>query len=73
VVFINDKATHLKDVGDAVECLGIPFIGLRYTYSDTRVNSYRPEIADIQWEKSTFNRILSDEEAEDLLETKKPS
>lgn len=67
IVFINDKATHLKDVETAVTSRGIEFIGLRYAYSDERVNSFRPEITDIQWNHSSFNHILSDEEAEELL------
>lgn len=67
VVFINDKATHLKEVEASLLAQGIPFIGLRYSYGDARVASYRPEIAQVQWENSTFFHILSDEEAEAIL------
>lgn len=67
IVFINDKATHLKDVETIVEEKGIRFTGLRYSYSDNRVSSYRSDIANIQWNHSSFNHILSDEEAEKLL------
>lgn len=68
IVFINDKSTHLKDLETGCKKLGIEFTGLRYSYSDARVASFRPEIADIQWKYSTFDHILSDEEAESYLE-----
>ncbi|MBA3816911.1 MAG: DUF2608 domain-containing protein [Parachlamydiaceae bacterium] len=63
IVFINDKATHLRDVESAVEARGIQFTGLRYSFSDTRVMAFDPEIADIQWKYSSMGHILSDEEA----------
>lgn len=66
VVFINDKQTHLRDVEVTLDCRQIPFTGLRYTYSDARVNQFNPEIAKIQWEHSTFGKILSDEEVEKM-------
>lgn len=71
VVFINDKQTHLRDVEETLNCRQIPFTGLRYTYSDDRVNQFNPEIAKIQWEKSSFGKILSDEEAEKCLSNQK--
>ncbi len=67
VVFINDKSTHLRDVEQAVECRNISFTGLRYSYCDERVAHFNPKIADIQWNLSTFSKILSDEEAESIL------
>lgn len=67
IVFINDKQTHLCDIERSANKLGIPFTGLRYSYSDERVKNYDPEIARIQFEKSSFSRILSDEEAKSLL------
>lgn len=63
VVFINDKLTHLKDLEKDVEGRSIGFVGLRYGYSDTYVNGFRSDVADIQWRKSTFEHIMSDEEA----------
>lgn len=63
IVFINDKETHLKDVEEAVEAAGYEFIGLRYNIGDKRVAEYNPKVAEIQWNHSTFNYILSDEEA----------
>jgi hypothetical protein len=68
IVFINDKEKHLKDIEDAVISRNIEFIGLRYSYSDARVNAFRPEIAEIQWKYSSFAHILSDAEAEQLLD-----
>ncbi len=67
IVFINDKATHLKDVEDAVTSKGFEFIGLRYNYGDARVAQFSKEIADVQWSCSTFEHILSDDEAAKLL------
>lgn len=71
VVFINDKATHLKDVEDEAVARDVPFIGLRYTYSDDRVKNFDKEIADIQWNHSTFGHLLSDQAAAELLNEKK--
>jgi len=67
IVFINDKDTNIREVEIIAEEKGIDFIGLRYSYCDERINSFRKEIADIQWKHSTFDRILSDEEAEEML------
>lgn len=67
IVFINDKASHLEDLEKGAASLNIPFIGLRYTYSDDRVANYQEEIAQIQWERSSFSHILSDEEARKVI------
>ncbi|MBS0625090.1 MAG: DUF2608 domain-containing protein [Verrucomicrobia bacterium] len=69
IVFINDKKSHLLDVAKTMETIGIPFTGLRYSYSDARVASFRPEIAEIQFHHSNFSKILTDEEAIALLES----
>jgi hypothetical protein len=63
IVFINDKFSHLKDLEEGAEALGIEFVGLRYSHEDSRVNSFDKAIADIQWTRSSFNHILSDDEA----------
>lgn len=63
VVFINDKDTHLADLEKSAEERGIEFIGLRYAYSDAKKAAFDPEIAQIQFEKSSFSHLLSDEEA----------
>lgn len=67
IVFINDKASHLREAEAAVERLGIPFIGLRYSYSDERVRNFRSDIAEVQFQHSTFKHILSDDEALSVL------
>lgn len=67
IVFINDKTTHLQDVEEGVETRNIEFIGLRYAYSDQRVANFNKELADIQWAHSTFDHLLTDQEAEVLL------
>jgi Protein of unknown function (DUF2608) len=67
VVFINDKKTHLQDVEKSIELRKMNFIGLRYSFSDQRVANFCKEIAEIQWTHSTFNHLLSDEEAFSLL------
>lgn len=71
IVFINDKEMHLRDIARSVEAKGIEYIGLRYSYSDERINNYDPRISDIQWHHSSFERILSDEEAQILLNNRK--
>lgn len=67
IVFINDKQAHLEDVETSTTSKKIDFTGLRYRYSDLRVKNFRQDIADIQWNYSTFEHILSDEEAASLL------
>lgn len=69
IIFINDKESHLLDVGASVEKAQIPFLGLRYGFGDARVAQYRKEITEIQFMHSHFGHILSDEEAEALLAT----
>lgn len=71
IVFINDKKTHLQDVEKSVELKNINFIGLRYSYSDQRVSNFSKEIAEIQWSHSTFDHLISDEEASNLLNSAK--
>jgi hypothetical protein len=67
IVFINDKAKHLSDVEEGVEARGIDFVGLRYSFSDQRVATFNKDIAEIQWRYSTFEHLLSDSEAEEIL------
>jgi Protein of unknown function (DUF2608) len=67
ILFINDKATHLKDVEQALQDKNIDFVGLRYSYSDKRVADFNRTIADIQWQFSSFNYLISDDEAEEIM------
>jgi hypothetical protein len=70
IVFVNDKETHLQDVEESLKAKKMPFTGLRYAFSDESVKNFRQDIAEIQWTHSTFSHILSDEEAELLLNTR---
>lgn len=63
VVFVNDKESHLKEIETALEKRAIPFLGLRYSYSDAKKKAYRPEVAEYQFSHSTFKHIVSDQEA----------
>lgn len=67
IVFINDKASHLREIESSSEARGVNFIGLRYAFSDQRKASFRYDVADIQFKKSSFEKILSDQEAMELL------
>lgn len=67
IVFIDDKETPLREVEQFAAEKGIEFIGLRYAYADKHKAAYKEEIAEIQLTRSTFKRLLSDEEAADLL------
>ncbi len=69
IVFINDKGAHLEDLEESANKRGIEFIGLRYSYSDKRKSSFVPEIAEVQFTQSSFHRLLTDDEARDLLKT----
>jgi hypothetical protein len=66
IVMIDDKVKYLEDVESGAAVYGIEFIGLRYSFSDERVTSFRPEIAEAQWAHSTLDHLISDEEAEEL-------
>lgn len=68
IVFINDKKKHLQDVEQSFVSKEVNFIGLRYSYSDQRVGNFREAVADIQWTYSTFDYLISDEEAFQLLD-----
>ncbi len=67
IVFINDKATHLQDVEAVAQEKGVPFIGLRYSYSDAKKKAFDPKIANYQFSNSTFTHILSDQEAKSAM------
>lgn len=67
VLFINDKLSHVLDLESGLIQRNIPFAGLRYAYSDERVENFNPKIADVQWKYSNFGKILSDDEAQEIL------
>lgn len=62
ILFLNDKLSHLKEVEEIVEAQGIEFFGFRYGYSDAKKQAFDPEIAELQYQLSSFTHILSDEE-----------
>jgi hypothetical protein len=66
VIVVDDKLSHIHNIAEVLEPLGVDFIGIRYGGADERVNSFNPLIADLQWEH--FHNILSDEQALHLLE-----
>ncbi len=69
ILFVNDKASHLREVEVACEAHHIPFTGLRYGFLDEKVRNFRPDIAAVQFEQ--FSQILSDEEAQKILNTRR--
>lgn len=66
IVFINDKATHLREIEIVAEQKGIPFIGLRYGYSDAKKALFQAEIAEHQFIHSSYHELLSDEKVVSL-------
>lgn len=70
IVFINDKASHLRSIEETAKEEGVEFIGLRYAYSDARKAAFNKEIADYQFTHSTFTHLLSDEEARNQLNSR---
>lgn len=67
IVFLNDKASHLAEIEESAGRREIPFIGLRYSYSDRRKEAFRPDVAEYQFHHSSLARLLSDEEALERL------
>lgn len=67
IVFVNDKKSHLAEVESEAIKRKVEFIGLRYSYSDARKKAFSKEIADYEFEHSSFSRILSDDESRKRL------
>ncbi|NGX60240.1 MAG: hypothetical protein KR126chlam3_01409 [Chlamydiae bacterium] len=67
IVFIDDKYSHVEEVIRALEKKGITCLGIRFSGADQRVAQYNPKISALQWE--AFPKILSDEEAEIILQS----
>ncbi len=68
IVFINDKTTHLADVEETAERHNVEFVGLRYAYADIHKAAFSLDVADYQFTHSSFDRILSDQEAVECME-----
>lgn len=67
IVFIDDKEVPLREVEEFAKENEVEYFGLRYAYADKHKSEYRDDIAEIQFTHSTFRRLLSDEEAAELL------
>jgi FMN phosphatase YigB (HAD superfamily) len=63
VVMIDDKEEELRSIEQALQEMGIPFLGLWYRYIEKN-QQFNPQIANIQLEKMLQQQhLLSDEEA----------
>ena len=71
IVFVNDKASHIKEIEDEAIKRNIEFLGLRYAYSDAKKEVFSQEIADFQFHNSSFHRLLTDDEAKELMTIEK--
>lgn len=65
IVFVTNKAQQLRQVEKACKRRKIPFVGLRYTYLDQKVQNLRKDLVQVQWE--SFGNLMSDEEARKIL------
>lgn len=70
ILFINDKASHIREFEETMKEQGVPFVGLRYGATDNRVLNFRNHIAEVQY--SYFGHILTDEQAERILHEMAP-
>ncbi len=48
IVYIDDSAKHVEDVGATVAAMGIGFVGLRYAYDDEKVRNFNPAASDFE-------------------------
>lgn len=48
VIYIEDKLKHLSQVGQKIEALGIPFLGIHFGALEFERQAYHPELAAIQ-------------------------
>jgi len=65
VLFINDKASHIREIETACGERNISFTGLRYGYLDEKVASFQEKVAELQFEQ--FGKFLTNEDAHQLL------
>lgn len=65
ILFVNDKASHLREVERACKRKKVEFLGLRYGFLDQKIKSMRKDLAKIQWDH--FGKLLSDHDAEKAL------
>ncbi len=65
ILFVNDKRSHIVPIEETASKRGIPFIGLRYGFLDEKVKNFNGDVTAVEFEN--FGRILSDNEAEEIL------
>jgi hypothetical protein len=68
IVLVDDKLSNLKSVEKEAEERGVEFVGLRYSACDEQIANFSPLIAEHQFENSTFSHIVSDKEAQAVLQ-----
>lgn len=61
IVFINDKASNIREVEEMCEQRNIPCIGLRYGRLDEKMKSYNKKVAEVQLKRF---QLLPDQEVE---------
>lgn len=65
MIFIDDKKKNIEDLAKATFLEGIDYIGIHYTAAEHGIQIYSPKLAECQLK--FFNRILSNEQARNLL------
>lgn len=66
IVFINDKRSHIAQVEETCAEMDLPFIGLRYSYTDEKVKAFDYKITEVQHQRF-FGQLLSDSEARRII------
>lgn len=66
IVFIDDKLAQVTELQKTVEEVGIEFVGIRFSATDQRYQSFDGDVADLQF--SFLPKIIPDEEARDMLD-----
>lgn len=65
ILFIDDKLSYVTLVENSCNEHKVPYVGLRYGYLDDKINNFRSDIADKQFE--AFKNIPSDQEIAQTL------
>lgn len=69
VIFIDDKLHHAENVNKELGDNEISVYSLRYGAADDKVNSFNPEVANLEWDfLQKSNKIISDKEALTMIE-----
>jgi len=69
IVFVDDKVSHIKNVGNSVSKTPIEYLGFRYAAADEYVAAFSGKIADIQHFRFRFDgKLLADNEIKELGE-----